>query len=50
MDKFSITIKNFSSLSNDQKLAVLLGEGPTALIAAQYIAACHELRDTKWPS
>ena len=38
VDKFSLP---------HHKCAVHLGEGPTAPIAAQYIAACPDLRDTE---
>ena len=44
--KFSLTIQNFLSQTNEEKIKILLGEGPMATTAAKYILACHNLRDT----
>ena len=44
--KFSLTIQNILSETNEGKIKILLREGP---IAAKCILACHNLRDTGWP-
>ena len=43
--KFSSKITNFNDLNDLAKLKVLLGEGDWAYLAAQYVSACHNLRD-----
>ena len=37
--KFSLTIQNFLSQTNEEKMKILLGEGPMATTAAKYILA-----------
>ena len=44
--KLHNAVPSFPSLNNRDKMAILLGEGPTAAMAAQYILQCHELRDS----
>ncbi|MGH0139858.1 UNVERIFIED_CONTAM: hypothetical protein FKN15_039709 [Acipenser sinensis] len=42
-----ISLPHFPQMTNPEKLAVMLGEGHTAPLAAQYVAACQNLRDTQ---
>ena len=44
--KFELLIPNFTVLDDYDKQNILLGEGPAAHLAAQYVTACHKLRDT----
>ena len=45
--KFSSKITNFSYLNDTDKFKIVLGEGDHAYLAAQYILACHTLRDSE---
>uniref|UniRef100_A0A0E9XKN1 Uncharacterized protein n=1 Tax=Anguilla anguilla TaxID=7936 RepID=A0A0E9XKN1_ANGAN len=45
--KLSQIINYFNFKSKEEKCAVLLGEGSTAPIAAEFISACHNLRDSE---
>ena len=41
------SIPNFEDILDNDKLAIILGEGPSAALAAQYVLKCHNLRDSK---
>ena len=40
-------ITNFHILTPEEKMSVLLGEGTAAPLAAKYVSACHNLRDSQ---
>lgn len=44
-DKLSEATPDFKELDDTSKLRIILGEGNTAHLGAQYLTACHNLRD-----
>ena len=46
-NKFNSVISHFQELDELSLLRILLGEGDRAYLAAQYISACHNLRDSE---
>ena len=44
--KFLSFVPHFTVLDDNDKLNILLGEGPAAHLAAQYVTTCHKMRDT----
>jgi hypothetical protein len=42
--KLQIYIPDFADMEHKDKIAVLLGEGPSAALAAQYVLKCHNLK------
>lgn len=44
--KFDLLIPNFTKLDDNKKQQILLGEKHAANLAAQYVTACHKLRDS----
>ena len=44
--KLQTYIPDFSDMEHKDKISILLGEGPSAALAAQYVLKCHNLRDS----
>ncbi len=44
--KFTRNIQNFENMKNTKKMSILLGEGSSAALAAQFVFSCHDLRDS----
>ena len=44
-DKLSLATPDFKELDDISKLRIILGEGNTAHLGAQYVTACPNLRD-----
>ena len=52
-DKFESLVPSFTSLPDDEKLKVLLGEGHTAPLSGRFVKECHEIRENlnvMWPT
>ena len=43
----ALIMSDFKELNNQSKLKILLGEGDRAYLAAHYISACHNLKDSE---
>ncbi len=46
-NKLTNLIKNFTAISDTEKIKILFGEGQTAALAARYVWMCHSLRDSR---
>ncbi len=46
MNKFTNIIKNFTTMTEEEQIKIILGEGQTAALAARYVWMCHSLRDS----
>ena len=44
-NQFEKQIKNFRTLGDTDKLAIIFGDGPAASTAARYVYECHSLQD-----
>ncbi len=44
--RFNLLIPDFSMPDENNELCILLREGHAAQLAAQYVTACHRIKDT----
>ncbi len=47
MNKFTNIIKNFTAMTEEEQIKVILGEGQTAALAARDVCMCHSMRDSR---
>ncbi len=49
INKFTNIIKNFTAMTEEEWIKIILGEGQTAALASRYVGwTCHSLRDSRW--